>query len=111
MSNLVQHAERELRLAGLFDSDSDYEGALGPHILEMVKLFAAGGHSGGSAGVTIQVLERLLRFKPLTALTSDPTEWMEVESGLMWQNVRDPFSFSKDGGVTWYSIDDQEGAR
>ena len=28
MSNLVKHAERELRKAGLFDQDSDYNGMI-----------------------------------------------------------------------------------
>ena len=40
MSNLVDYAERELKLAGLFDKDADYGGMLGHAVLKMVKLFA-----------------------------------------------------------------------
>lgn len=109
MSNLVEHAEFELKRAGLFDSDSDYGGMLGPHILHLVKEFAKEGHSGGSAAITIAALTRLLRYKPLTAITNNPEEWFDVSeaSGLpMWQNKRDPSCFSRDGGETWYSLDD-----
>jgi D-serine dehydratase len=87
-SRLVQHAREELQRAGLFDIDGDYGGMVGASILEMVKLFASQGHSGGfSAQLSIDVLSRLLRFQPLTPITSDAEEWMEVDDGL-WQNRR-----------------------
>ena len=65
-SNLVKHAEREMRLAGLFDKDADYDGALAPVVLDMVRKFSSYRHSGTSAAITIALLEKLLRFENLT---------------------------------------------
>ena len=100
MSNLVKHAERELKLVGMFDKDADYGGALASQILELVKVFSGQGHSGASAGITITVLIKLLKFKNLTPITSDKKEWSEVGTNL-WQSKRNPAIFSKDGGKTW----------
>lgn len=107
--SLVEHAERELRLAGLMDPDSDYGGAAGKAILEIVRTFSAQRHSGGSAWLVVSALEKLLRFKPLAPITSNPDEWMEVGDG-MWQSTRCPSVFSKDGGKTWYDLDAPEAA-
>ena len=38
--SLIKHAERELRLAGFFDKDSDYEGALGKAVMELIEVFS-----------------------------------------------------------------------
>lgn len=65
MSNLVKHAEKELKKAGLFDKDSDYDGMLGEGVLELITVFASQGHSGMSAEMTVQLFERLARFKEI----------------------------------------------
>lgn len=110
-SNLVRHAERELRLAGMYDEDADYgPGAIADHVLDIVRLFASGGHSGGSAAMTLDIIGRLLAFKTLTPLTSDPEDWMEVGDG-MWQSKRRPDAFSTDGGQTWYCLDEPKDER
>jgi hypothetical protein len=107
-SNLVRHAREELQRAGLFDIDGDYGGMIGQNVLDMVRLFAGQGHSGFSAQLSIDVLSRLLRFQPLTPITSDPAEWMCVNDGAddpIWQNRRSSSLFSVNGGKTWYDID------
>jgi hypothetical protein len=112
MSNLVEHAKRELKLAGLYDKDSDYGGMIPENVLKCVEAFASAGHSGGSAEITLQILEKVLRFKTLTPITSDSTTWMErtEESGgtPFWQSTRDPSYFSKVGGKTFYSLEDSQ---
>ena len=104
MSQLTEHAKRELTLAGMFDKDADYDGELAPKVMELVKLFSSQGHSGASAGITIGSLGKLLRFQTLSPITSNPDEWMDVGTE-MWQSRRNPAIFSKDGGKTWYDID------
>lgn len=107
---LVSHAEAELRRAGLFDKDSDYEGMMGKAVLELVEAFAKQGHSGFSAHQALDIFDKVARWKTLTPLTSDPDEWSDVSemSGQpMWQSKRDPSYFSKDGGKSWYSVDEQ----
>jgi hypothetical protein len=53
--SLVEHAEDELRRAGLFDKDSDYDGILGQAALEVVRVFANQGRSGASAANVIKL--------------------------------------------------------
>lgn len=109
MSNLEEHAKYELQLAGLFDKDSDYDGMLGDAILELVKVFAKQGHSGFSAHQTLKIFNEVANFKPLTPIGKSKDEWMNVSeaSGYeMWQNKRRGTTFSRDGGKTWYDIDD-----
>ena len=107
--SLTTHARNELERAGLFDDDSDYGGMLGDAVLVVVEVFSKQGHSGFSAAMTIDILSKVLSYKVLTPITSDPNEWNDV-SGLtgepMWQSARQPDLFSKDGGKTWYSVND-----
>lgn len=107
-SNLYLHAQKELNLAGLFGEESDYGGELGKAIMRIVEVFSEQDFSGASADMAIQILNKLLKFKTLTPITSDPNEWIDrtEESGKpMWQSMRDPAIFSTDGGKTWYNID------
>jgi hypothetical protein len=95
MSNLELHAKKEMEIAGLFDKDSDYGGMLGDAVMKMIKVFADEGHSGFSAGMAINIFEKVARFEPLTPLTGADDEWMEVGEGVL-QNVRCSHVFKKD---------------
>lgn len=109
--SLLSHAEKELRLAGLFDKDSDYNGMVGKAVLELIKTFSKQGHSGFSAGWCLDLFNKLAQHQPLTPISADPSEWTDVSamSGYpMWQNNRRYSSFSNDGGKTWYDLDDPE---
>ncbi len=106
--SLVEHAEFELRRAGLFDKDSDYGGAIGPVVMKLIEAMSAEGHSGGSAALTLAAFDRVVRFKTLTPITSSPDEWMDRSSMSgepLWQSKRQSSCFSKDGGKTYYDID------
>ena len=109
MSNLTDHAKYELELAGLFDKDSDYDGALGTAVMELVEVFAKQGHSGFSAHRMLAIFNEVANFKPLTPIGKSPDEWVdqsEASDEPMWQNKRRGSTFSRDGGKTWYDIDD-----
>ena len=105
-SNLVTHARRELeRIAE--------EPFIIERYLSVVRAFAACGHSGTSAAVMTAVLERLLRYEPLSELTDDPAEWLDVSeiSGMpWWQNVRDSRAMSHDGGITYWMVHEADAA-
>lgn len=114
-SNLVRHAEYELRRAGLFSKDADYEGMIAEAVMKLVKVHAAEGHSGMSHSYTLEIFNRVANFKTLGPLTNDPAEWSEVGKDMMptgqktvWQNRRQSSCFSNDGGVTYYDINDKE---
>lgn len=106
MSSLVQHAERELRAAGLFNKDSDYNGMLGESVVELVKVFAAQGHSGYSAHCAIDLFKRVASYQLLSPMKHPKTtgEFMDVGNGLL-QSTHKSSVFSDDGGVRWYDID------
>jgi len=55
---LMEHAKKELELAGLFAKDSDYGGMLGDAVLELIEKFAEQGHSGASAGMVSDLFGR-----------------------------------------------------
>jgi len=95
MSNLIKHAEVELKLSGLLDKDSDYNGMLGTATLELIKTFSNQGHSGASASMVSNLFDKLSRYKPLCPLTFKDEEWGEV-SNESFQNKRNSAVF-KDG--------------
>lgn len=97
MSNLVEHAKRELKLLG--ETDEEYVQG----IVNVMQAFADFGHSGGSASVAIPTIYELMQFHTLTPLTNNPAEWNEVGEGV-WQNQRNSEAFSGDGGVTYYLL-------
>jgi hypothetical protein len=106
VSNLVEHARRELDLLGQTAEDPAYAASL----VAAVAAFASYGHSGGSAMCAIAQLHELLQFKALSPLTSDPDEWIDqsgVSGSPLWQNVRDSSAFSQDGGKTWWRLDEK----
>lgn len=107
MSNLVEHARRELELSGQQAEDPGYAAS----IVAAVAAFASYGHSGGSASIAIEQLHRLLQFQQLAPLTDSPDEWedrTEMSGTPMWQNLRNPAAFSVDGGRTHYFVTDDE---
>lgn len=107
MSNLEKHAEREMRLAGLYEADSNYGGMIPDAVMKLVRAHASEGHSGGSHELTFEIFKRVVNFKPLTPLTPDPSEWNDVSESSgkpMWQSNRSPSVFSEDGGETWRDI-------
>lgn len=102
MSNLVDHARRELAAI-----NEDPEHAAG--ILKVIQAFADMRCSGGQAHVAIEQISELLEFHNLSPLTDNPDEWyfhgpdMAPPNGL-WQNKRRGEAFSHDGGKTYYLI-------
>lgn len=103
MSNLVDHARRELALLGEDEWITD-------GLCEVVAAFAEMGHSGSSAAQCADYLSHLLRFQPLSPVTDDPAEWedrSEISSTPLWQNIRDSRAMSTDGGKTHTLVDEE----
>jgi len=105
MGNLHEHAERELRRIG----GGGYDGMIDKAVMELVDTFSVQGHSGGSAMQTLAIFDRVAQFKVLSPLTDDPDEWMLVaEPANTWQSRRQSSCFSRDGGKSWYDIDEPD---
>lgn len=119
---MVDYAKRELDIL----CPPDENGRKDPlqemadkNVLDIVAMFAEQGHSGMTASYVLNILERVLRFKPITPLTGADDEWKDVGRG-QEQNRRcfsvfrdnhdnaTPYDiegkvFSGDGGQTFYS--------
>lgn len=81
--NYMAHANRELPHIG-----TDEMGKLmADQVREMLLVFSTHGHSGFSAGYATDLLQKLMRFEPITPLTGEPNEWMELFEGSL-QNMR-----------------------
>jgi hypothetical protein len=111
-SSFVTWARSEIERAGLFDQDSDYEGMLGTEVMRMVETFSEAGHSGFSASLAASIFARLSAWKPLTPITASPDEWMHIDEDMagepnLWQSRRQPSLFSRDGGATYYDLDER----
>jgi hypothetical protein len=88
-SNLVSHAESELKLAGYNPRDKE-DGPnkwMAQNVLELMRVFAKQGHSGTSAPYCVSLFKKLARYEPLGPLTGEDNEWVEVAQEL-WQNKR-----------------------
>jgi len=101
MSNLLKHAERELKLIG-YDGTDEYNNMAKDAILELINTFAKQGHSGFSANYVSNIFHKLSKFETLSPLTGNDDEWNDVSdmSGeMMFQNNRDSRVFKNKNGV------------
>ena len=111
---MIEYAKKEL--ARIEHDEDGLQDLMDKCVLEVLGVFAEQGHSGFSAGYVIRLLERLMRFLPLTPLTGEDDEWNEIAPG-KYQNRRcgrifkengqaydiDGKAFSDDGGRTWFT--------
>lgn len=120
MSNLVKWAEKELNR--LVKNDDEMQQEINKDILEIVKVFSEQGHSGFSASYALNIITRLLDWKPIGALTGEEDEWIDVGNNTCQNNrcsavfrrgkdnstayYLDGKVFSDDGGETWYTNQD-----
>ena len=106
MSYIEQFAIDELKRIGMYESDDEMNNEMAEHILKMVKLFGEENHSGFSAAYAVSILEKLLRFKPLSPLTGNDDEWNEITEEMgrkLYQNKRCSHVFKDENGA--YDID------
>lgn len=68
----------ELRIAGMFDKDSDYDGDIGKSVQQLLKVFRDQGHSGFSAARTAEIFATLVDGKVLIPLKGISDEWEDV---------------------------------
>lgn len=113
----------EIKLAGLLDSDSAYDGMIGQALMDLSQVFCSQGHSGMSASLTSGLFKKLIDGDVLTPLSGDrkSNEWVEVTdsrrqnkrcSHCFWDDKDDlPYTiegraFSDDKGESYYTSKD-----
>lgn len=85
-SNVEQFAKSELKILG-FDNTDDMDNLMASNVIDLCRVFSMQGHSGFSAPFAINLTSKLCRFTPLSNLTGEGSEWMEVGDGV-FQNKR-----------------------
>lgn len=85
-------------LEHLLSSESEMDRMIGKCALEMVATFANQDHSGFSAAMCADIVNKLIRFQPLRPLTGEESEWVEVVDGTLWQNKRCSHVFKEKDG-------------
>jgi hypothetical protein len=118
----LEYAKDELDRIGMTADGDEYNAMMRNHILHMVKEFNKEGHSGFSANYAIQCLNKLLRFEPLSPLTGEDSEWIDVSSlgdEPSWRNKRcsrvfkdaDGKAYDLDGVVYWQWVEREDGSK
>lgn len=91
MENYVEHAKREFLALGYTPLSEPQENGpdkwIQESVLELLRVFAAQGHSGMSAPYCINTFRKLALFEPLGPLTGEDHEWVEIADGV-FQNAR-----------------------
>lgn len=107
-SALYEYAKKELERIekGCKDEESlSMQQAIDKNILELINVFSNQHHSGFTATYVIDILQRLLHYKPLTPLTGEDDEWENVTSygydTPTFQNKRCSAVFKDDRGAYW----------
>lgn len=107
-SALYEYAKKELERIekGCKDEESlSMQQTIDKNILELIDVFSNQHHSGFTASYVIDILQRLLHYKPLTPLTGEDDEWEDVTSygydTPTFQNKRCSAVFKDDKGAYW----------
>lgn len=98
--SLIEHAKMELQIAGAFDKDSDYQGAIGEAVMELIEVFSKQGHSGMSASYVAGLFHKLAKYEPLVPITGKDEEWSDVRDlgdGKSWYQNKRCSAIFKDG--------------
>lgn len=119
--SLLEHAKRELKLAGydisdkgcdMHDDKEPFEGYVNycaRNAYELIEILSKADHSGMSIGITIDIFNKLAKWKTLTPLTNNPDEWEQLSGweSVGYQNKRNPSCFTYDF-KTYYDVDEEE---
>lgn len=103
--NLINHADRELKLAGIHEKDADYGGMLYDAVMELVRVFSNQEHSGGSAGRVISLFKQVAMYKNLMPLIGKDDEWNDVSDmgkGILQNNRVSSVFKEKETGKAYY---------
>lgn len=100
MSNLVEHAKKEMELA--WPESESMQDLIKENILELIEVFGKQGHSGTSAPYVLSYFQKLANFEPILPLTGEDDEWQDVGDNT-FQNKRcsEVFKEGKDGKAYW----------
>ena len=81
-NSIIKYAENEFRLCEWLNSDGTYRDKetekMCTNIIEILKTIETQQNSEFNYGVMIDVLTRLLNYKPISPLTGNNNEWCDL---------------------------------
>lgn len=112
-TGMYLYAENELRRAamkavdeyGMHDKDQE---KIYSNALDLIGAFSDQGQTGESAAIIFNILNRIIRFKPISPLTGEDDEWIEIKhtSELkLYQNARCASVFKMIGSNLIFTYD------
>lgn len=106
MNNLLEFCKEELnRLVPDENKDKeayDLQQIINKDILKVIECFCDCGHTGFTAEYAINIINKLLRWQPLTELTGEDDEWNTISNNsIKYQNKRCPFIFKDENGQAY----------
>ena len=119
--SLLEHAKRELKLAGYDISDkgcemhndkepfTGYVNSCARNAYDLLELMEKQGLSDASRNIVISLFDKLAQYKTLSPLTNNPDEWINVSSlsQVCWQSKRIPSCFTYNF-ITYHDVDADE---
>lgn len=96
MRNLVNHAKKEMEIAGMYKDEDGPNKWMRDSVLELIEVFSRQGHSGASAPWCIGLFEKLASFGIISPITGEESEWNEIGTGVL-QNKRCSHVFKENG--------------
>lgn len=99
-NKLVQHAERELALAGLTNPSNPAYANIANRALSLVRLMSTQNHTPSTMQMTLSLLTALANFQLLSPLTDKPEEWHSEKDGKR-VNKRMPSVYMDAEGKVW----------
>lgn len=88
MSNLLAHADREFAITianmradaniDLDEGDVEMQEHMHQNVREILEVIAKQGHSGGSIGFLLHMVQKLGMFEPLSPIRGTDDEWVDV---------------------------------
>ena len=94
--NYVRHLDREWDSLGWPKEGDDMQARIYRHLKKLLREFSDENHSGSSASYAVNLFKQAAMFKPLSPLTGEDSEWVEIGEG-EYQNKRCSHVFKSDG--------------
>lgn len=115
--NIIEFAKEEFRHANWTDENGKFydeiQKMMCDGILKLLEVFAEEHHTGFTASYALNIFEKLARWEPISQITGEDSEWVEVSENL-WQNKRCSRVFKDENGaydidgIVWYRVEKDE---
>lgn len=102
-SHLVQHAIKELKLAGYGKGKSGLNDWMYKQVVESIAVFASHGNSGSSALFEINLVQKLCNWDVISPLRFTDDEWIQISKDGTCQNIRKSDVFKKPDDTIHYN--------